>query len=128
MKMAYNYKPDGIAELAIRYLDVQEALARWKGARAFLWEYRLTHHVITIRLEYPRKSENLHVMCGSCTRISSSITWDDAQIELRYVEPNGYASIILEDQRAAFAIECAHIEVARNVPPLFWVKFDVPEG
>jgi len=59
------------------------SLSKWRGARAKLWEYTITHTKLTLRVESPSMSGNLHIVCGGCTYIRGPFAWHDNDFVVR---------------------------------------------
>ena len=96
-----------------------EAVAAWSGATAKIWAYRLTLNVFTVRLQRDGQHGNLHVLCGSCRRISGPTSWNDAHLAIDWGHSERPA-IRLFDMAVGFEIVCAAIDVIANVDPVYW--------
>jgi hypothetical protein len=93
-------------------------LAKWRKGRAKLWDYTPTHLKVTVRVELPTVSGNLHLVCGGCSFMRGPLVWDDCEIEVRR-RPGESGGLILSDAGAGFELHCRIVSVEENVEPVY---------
>src|SRR5687768_10359900 len=91
-------------------------LARWRGGRARMWEFTISHKVLTIRIEREGVRGDLHVACGDTSHIHGPVDWNDCDIEIVLDQVDGY---VVRDVRAGLEIHAGKVEVAENYKPIY---------
>lgn len=99
-----------------RKRDLLSAIIQTRGASALVWNYTASHAELTIRVEWPSKVENMHIVCSGCQRFEAPSSWRG--IALQFEEMGGEL-VALEDQSARFRVVCGIIRLLRNVEPVF---------
>ncbi len=90
-------------------------LARWRGGRARLWEYRVSHCSLTIRIERAGVLGNLHIDC-SAELIHGPVAWDNAEIAISL---DAEGRFLIEDRAAGFRVVCYCPSLSENVKPVY---------
>jgi hypothetical protein len=95
-------------------------LGRWRGGRAKLWAYTVSHSVLTIRIERAGVRGNLHVSCGDLMRIHAPSGWDNVNIEIGLLD-NGdeCPPFVVRDLGGDVEIICGVAGIAENVKPVY---------
>lgn len=89
-------------------------LGRWRGGRARLWSYSVSHNSLAVRVERAGVLGNLHVHC-SAESISGPVAWDGADIE---IVPAPGGGVLIQDRAAGVRILATTVSVAENVEPV----------
>lgn len=98
-------------------IPLSEALANLRGATVTVWEYTVSHAILTLRFQHPTRTGNAHLVCRGCRRIEVSNHWLDSNFEVSNIEPKW---LLLVDQAAAARIECRLAGVLHDVEPNYW--------
>jgi hypothetical protein len=64
---------------------IREALRLRRGGTVMPWAWQVGHSWFTLRIEHPRLSGNLHLVCGACDRVEFDARLLDC--DLRVEEP-----------------------------------------
>lgn len=88
-------------------------LGRWRGGRARLWSYTVSHTTLTIRVERPGASGHLDVTC-SADFISGPVAWENAELK---ITPGPDRGVIIEDRAAGLRVVAGTVTVTEHVPP-----------
>lgn len=99
-------------------------LAQWQGADVEVWEYTVSHKVLTLRLTSSKQpGENLHLKCGACRRMDLPVGWGNSHLVISEdrsrLEALGRLEIVVEDAVAAVRIVCGAVLVDENVEPRY---------
>jgi hypothetical protein len=105
--------PDERVADSLRHLPT--ILARWRGGRARLWSYSVSHCSLTIRVERAGVLGNLHIDC-SAEHIQGPVAWENAQIEISVDEEGRYR---IEDRAAGFRVVGYCLALTENVKPVY---------
>jgi len=98
--------------------DAVLLLSKWRGGRAKLWEYTITHTKLTLRVESTSMSGNLHIVCGGCKHLRGPFVWEDSDFVVRRLPGEG-GGIILADEKGEFELHCSVVSVEENVEPVY---------
>jgi hypothetical protein len=90
-------------------------LARWRGARARMWELTTSHKTLTIRLERPGSNENLHVSCYP-VHIHGPVEWNNCDLEVSLTDAGKW---FIKDATAGLEILAEGVEVKENREPRY---------
>jgi hypothetical protein len=90
-------------------------LGRWRGARARMRELTASHQMLTVRLERPGSSGNLHISC-SPIHIRSPVTWSNCDIDVALTDEGQW---IIKVAAAGVEILAEHVEVKENCSPVY---------
>ena len=90
-------------------------LARWRGARAKMWQLTVSLKTLTIRLERPGSNENLHVSCHPI-HIHGPVVWDNCDLE---ISPTDAGKWVIKDATAGVEILAEGVEVKENCEPRY---------
>jgi hypothetical protein len=90
-------------------------LARWRGARAKMWELTVSVKALTIRLERPGSDENLHVSCGPI-HIHGPVAWENCDLEISLTDTGRW---VIKDLIAGVEILADGVEVRENCKPRY---------
>ncbi|MFT3788753.1 MAG: hypothetical protein QM770_21720 [Tepidisphaeraceae bacterium] len=71
---------------------------------------------LTIRIEKPGVTGNLHVACIAPTHIRGPVDWDDCDIE---VAVGSQDTFVVRDRRAGLEVHTGSIEVKENCMPVY---------
>jgi hypothetical protein len=94
------------------------SLTKWRGGRVKLWEYTPTHRTLTLRVESPAMTGNLHIVCGGCSHVRGPFSWDGCDFDIRRVIGEG--GITLADEQGGFELRCGIVAVEENVEPVYY--------
>ncbi len=85
---------------------MREALARYHGARAMLWQYSPSLRRIAIRLYQPNDSmKNLFFIGVGCRFISGPLDWENNHVEIAEWEA-AIGVRVLRDPTVGFELRC----------------------
>jgi hypothetical protein len=90
-------------------------LARWRGARAKMWELTVGHKSLTIRLERAGSCDNLHVSCFPI-HIRGPVTWDNCDLEVSLTDEGKW---LIRDAVAGLEVLAEGVDVAENCKPIY---------
>jgi hypothetical protein len=90
-------------------------LARWRGGRARLWKYSVSHCSLTIRVERAGVVGNLHIDC-SAEFICGPVGWENADIEISLAPEGRY---LIEDRAVGFRVVGYCPSLTENVKPVY---------
>jgi hypothetical protein len=96
---------------------VATLLCKWQGGRVKLWDYTVTHHKVTLRIELPEVAGNLHIVCGDCTFIRGPFSWKGCDLEIRRGAADDGMLVI--DRIADFELHCGVVSAEENVEPIY---------
>jgi hypothetical protein len=95
-------------------------LKRWRGGRAQLWNYSISLHVLTLRIEHVGVQGNLQIGCASLNYIRAPEHWENCNIEIDLVDGDSqFPDFVVRDRNADVEIICGVVEVAENVKPVY---------
>ena len=104
---------DGIQMKVVIPEDSQAAiLAQWRGAKAKLWMYHVTHNKLAIMLYKPDEPEVIYVVANGCEHITGPFSWKDADVSI--VQSDGTETQQVVDESAGFALTCSSAVVVRG--------------
>jgi hypothetical protein len=90
-------------------------LARWRGARAKMWELTISHKTLTIRLERPGSHDNLHVSCYPI-HIHGPVAWSNCDLTVSLTDAGKW---VIKDAIAGLEILAEGVEVRENCKPIY---------
>jgi hypothetical protein len=90
-------------------------LARWRGARAKMWQLTVSLKTLTIRLERTGSDENLHVSCYP-VHIHGPVFWDNSALEVSLTDGGKW---LIKDAVAGLEILAENVEVRENCEPRY---------
>ena len=90
-------------------------LARWRDARATMWQLTSSLRTLTIRLERPGSPGNIHVSCYPI-HVRGPIVWFDCDLEVSIGDDGKW---VIRDVAAGLEIIAEGVEVAENCEPIF---------
>ena len=94
-------------------------LKRWRGGRAQLWNYTISHRVLTLRIERAGVRGNLEIGCGALNYIRAPECWDNCDLEIDLVDDGSqFPAFVVRDRNADVEIICGVAEIAENVKPI----------
>lgn len=99
-------------------------LSKWRGGRAKLWEYTTKLTKLTIRVESPSSSGNLHIICGGCKHYRGPFTWENCDFFIRH-KPEDDSEITLIDEKNDFELRCGVLSVEENVEPVYFPNMGI---
>ena len=99
----------------------ESVLADWRGARAKLWMFHVTHNRMAISLSRKGEHEALYIICVACERLSGPFHWDQADIRIITEAPNQWGEVRrrIVDTQAGFELLCSDVVIihgAASVP------------
>ena len=94
------------------FKEIHEALALRQGGAAKVWEYRVSHGWLVIRLTAPHLVGNFHLSCGDCERVEFDACWSPAAVRVERT-----AGGLLVQDGAHLHVECGVVAGAYNVEP-----------
>jgi hypothetical protein len=97
--------------------DQESVLMDWRGAKAAIWAFHISHKRMAIILE--RKGdlhEFLYIVCRTCEHLSGPFRWDQADITIITEPPNQWGEVRrrITDKQAGFELVCRDVTVARG--------------
>lgn len=105
-------------------IDTAAAMfAKWRGVRVKVWEYTPTHSKLTLRVESPAMSGNLHIVCGGCSQVHGPFSW--AGCDFKIHRATGEGGITLSDEQGGFELHCSVVSVEENVEPVYFSDTEV---
>ena len=99
--------------------ELSRALEASHGGAAHIWQYKISHGELTIRLERSDVRGNVHLICSGCEYIAGRFSWRNTQIEFQFSPDD---RIVLSDDSNGFVLHCAIVRVLTNVDPVYWAK------
>lgn len=105
--------PDERQQDRLRHIPTM--LARWRGARAKMWQLTVSLKTLTIRLERPGSDENLHVSCYPID-IHGPVSWDNCDLEVSLTDGGKW---VVKDAAAGVEILAEGVEVKENCEPRY---------
>lgn len=108
-----------MGELDKRDQRTNTFLSRWKGGLAQLWSYSVSLRCLHIRITSKERKGNLELGMTGCHNISGPFDWEPCNFTFCRCEYAGKFRYYLIDSAAAFFLECATLEAAENVKPLY---------
>lgn len=90
-------------------------LFKWKGHRAKLWSYTVSHQMLIIRLDSESRSGNVHLHCGDVSYLSAPTSWNGCELEIVHNEEGGF---IVKDETCGVRIHCSVLQAFENCKPL----------
>lgn len=96
--------------------ELNQRLASWRGARAKMWLFHVTHLRLAICLSRPKEREAVYVIATGCRRMAGPFSWQSADISLtRQMSQQAKMSrIIVADRSASFELICDGVTVIRG--------------
>lgn len=89
-------------------------LNRWQNVSARIWEYRVSHTIIVIRLESSEVKGNLHIIGIEPIYYKGLFKWDNCKIKIEYDE-----TFKIIDEVNGIELQCSDIEIKENCKPIF---------
>ena len=94
-------------------------LESYRGCRAKLWRYLLSHKQLHIQLirrseeqQYRAEGRCTDLVCYDCTRIEVQTSWKNANILIQEMERPNY---VVVDEKHGLFVECKLIGIYPNV-------------
>jgi hypothetical protein len=94
----------------------ETSFEKWRGGRARLWEYSVSHKKLTVRVEFAGRDGNLHISCLDVSFVHGPTEWSNASFEIEWVAPD---CVVLRDRNAQFEVQAAGVDVAENCKPIY---------
>ena len=91
-------------------------IERWKGGKARLWEFTVSHRRLTIRVEKEGQRGNLHIYCGALEQIHGPTAWNNCCFEMIHRPEGGF---ILQDKSVDFSARSEGLDVVENCKPIY---------
>lgn len=93
-------------------------LKRWNGGIAEMYELRVGHRALFIRVTHKDKVDWLNISCSDPEWIQGPRIWENCKIEIKAKVPmkNGEIGFILFDNKVGFEIHTAMIESSEHSP------------
>jgi hypothetical protein len=92
----------------------RKALSKWRGCLVELWDFRIAHQAISLRIFSPHGSGCLLVFCGATERYCGPLRWTPCDLDIQVLEaelPRTELLYRVFDQNAGFELICGLIEV-----------------
>lgn len=99
-----------------RINELRRTIELTRGAIATIWEYSVSLSQLTIRITWPDRKGNFHLICNACQRMEMLTAWGNLDFTFHASDDGFYR---LEDPKGQFFVECGMIRVQRDVEPLF---------
>jgi len=81
--------------------DPTPLLKKWRGGKASLWGYTVSHRVLEIRIELEGTDDYMSIYCGDVRYLGGPKKWNDSHFELEHTDG---CEIILHDKPAGFEV------------------------
>jgi len=95
-------------------------LERWRGGRAQVWNYTVSHRALTLRIERVGVRGNLEIGCAALNYIRAPEHWENCDIEIGLVDDGSqFPDFVVRDRNADVEIICGVAEIAENVKPIY---------
>ena len=99
-----------------RLEEGNQLLASWRGARAKIWLFHVSHMNLAICLSRFKEREACYVTATGCLRIAGPFSWKAADISIaRQVLGPNRSEYTVTDQSAGFELVCRGASVVRGV-------------
>ncbi len=93
--------------------QVNERLAKWRGAHAQLWSYTAAHATLEVRLFFPHRPGNLYLVCSPCESIAGPVYWEPC--DLTAADDQAEEDLfVVQDQRSCVCLRCRQLDVVEN--------------
>jgi hypothetical protein len=91
-------------------------LAQWRGARAKIWIFHVSHNRMAIDVSKKGERDALYIVAVGCERISGPFCWDDADIAVITEPPNQWGEVRrrIVDKHAGFELVCSDVTIAHG--------------
>jgi hypothetical protein len=101
------------------YIDITEqesVLAQWRGARAKIWMFHVTHNRMAINICRKGEQEAIYIVAVGCERLSGPFHWDQANITINTDAPNQWGEVRRQvvDAQAGFELLCSDVVIFRG--------------
>ena len=98
--------------------DQESVLTEWRGAKAAIWAFHISHGRMAIVFE--RKGELhefLYIIGIACEHLSGPFRWDQASITIITEPPNQWGEVRrrIIDKQAGFELVCRDVAIARGL-------------
>ena len=84
---------------------------KWRGAQAKIWDYTVSHNVLTIRLNFTEKRGSLYIYCGDTDFIQGPTIWANSCLEIVKTEAG---RCTLKDRVAGIEIRAGVVGVEED--------------
>jgi hypothetical protein len=92
--------------------EQNQILASWRGARAKIWLFHITHRKLTFCLSRPKGHQVVYVVASGCRMVKGPFSWDSADITIeREASDQLKARYIIVDRSANFELICEGVSV-----------------
>lgn len=93
-----------------------QLLTSWRGARAKIWLFHVTHMRLALSLSRPREREVVYLTAIGCRRMAGPFSWDSADISIvrEVSQPSKKPRYIVADRKAGFELICDDVTVVRG--------------
>jgi hypothetical protein len=104
-------------KIIIDLKDQESVLTEWRGAKAALWAFHISHKRMAMILE--RKGELhefLYIVGSACEHLAGPFRWDQANITIITEPPNQWGEVRrrIMDKQAGFELICSDVTIARG--------------
>ena len=97
--------------------QLNDVLAKWRGAQAQFWSYTATLATLEIRLFFTGRPEQLLLVCSPCVSVSGPVYWE--KCELTVGDGSSEDDVfVVQDQRASVRVLCRQLYSSETVEPL----------
>jgi hypothetical protein len=101
--------------LESRLKEGNQLLASWRGARAKIWLFHVSHLNLAICLSRFKEREACYIAATGCLRIAGAFSWKSADISItRQVLGRNMSRYTITDQSAGFELVCRGATVIRG--------------
>ncbi len=106
----------------------ESVLADWRGAKAKIWIFHVTHRRLAISLYRNGEQEVIYIVAVGCEKIAGPFSWTEADVEIIKEPLNQHGEIHhrVMDKRAGFDLLCSGVAIVRgpaSVPDSFFDDF-----
>lgn len=94
----------------------KDILLKWQGANGMLWEYQVSHKILTIRLQHLNYKGNLHIICGDTSLISGPVKFQHIHFIIECIDEEIWK---ITEINSGLSLVCGIIELKENVEPVY---------
>jgi hypothetical protein len=96
----------------------QQLIDTWRGGRAMLWEYKVSHGLLVIRVASESKKGSLEIVCLDTEYICGNTRWSNCDLkveEVNYITKDDIPiCFVIKDEKAKFEAHCGAITVTES--------------
>ena len=90
--------------------ELNERLSTWRGIRAELWDYTVSHSILRLHLSRSRNGPSALLYMYACKRVSFSSGWERATVSVSQVSDDPMKYLVTDG--ANLRVECGNIHLS----------------